>query len=49
MNSVDDLTPDCLGYAGLVYEQVLVCRNVCKKLVLLGFKVTLMESLVACD
>ncbi|XP_060079122.1 T-complex protein 1 subunit zeta-like [Ylistrum balloti] len=23
MNSVDDLTPDCLGYAGLVYEQVL--------------------------
>ncbi len=24
MNSVDDLTPDCLGYAGLVYEQVLV-------------------------
>ena len=24
MNSVDDLTPDCLGFAGLVYEQVLV-------------------------
>lgn len=24
MNSVDDLTPDCLGHAGLVYEQVLV-------------------------
>jgi len=23
MNSVDDLTPDCLGYAGLVYEHVL--------------------------
>ena len=25
MNSVDDLTPDCLGHAGLVYETVLVC------------------------
>jgi hypothetical protein len=24
MNSVDDLTPDSLGFAGLVYEQVLV-------------------------
>ena len=24
MNSLDDLTPDCLGYAGLVYEHVLV-------------------------
>lgn len=23
MNSVDDLTPDCLGYAGIVYEHVL--------------------------
>ena len=23
MNSVDDLTPDCLGKAGLVYEAVL--------------------------
>lgn len=23
MNSVDDLTPDCLGWAGLVYEHVL--------------------------
>merc|ERR1712002_1068433 len=23
MNSVDDLTPDCLGHAGLVYEHVL--------------------------
>jgi len=23
MNSVDDMTPDCLGHAGLVYEQVL--------------------------
>ncbi|XP_063396724.1 T-complex protein 1 subunit zeta-like [Mytilus trossulus] len=23
MNSVDDMTPDCLGFAGLVYEQVL--------------------------
>nr|XP_011426919.1 T-complex protein 1 subunit zeta [Crassostrea gigas] len=23
MNSVDDLTPDCLGYAGLIYESVL--------------------------
>ena len=25
MNSVDELTPDCLGHAGLVYEHVLVC------------------------
>lgn len=24
VNSVDDLTPDCLGHAGLVYETVLV-------------------------
>ena len=24
MNSVDDLTPECLGHAGLVYETVLV-------------------------
>lgn len=24
MNSVDELSPDCLGYAGLVYEHVLV-------------------------
>ena len=24
MNSVEDLTPDCLGHAGLVYETVLV-------------------------
>lgn len=24
MNSFDDLTPDCLGHAGLVYEVVLV-------------------------
>jgi T-complex protein 1 subunit zeta len=23
MNSIEDLTPDCLGYAGLVYEHVL--------------------------
>lgn len=23
VNSVDDLTPDCLGWAGLVYEHVL--------------------------
>ena len=26
MNSVDDLTADCLGYAGLVYEHVLVSQ-----------------------
>ena len=25
VNSVDDLTPDCLGRAGLVYEFILVC------------------------
>ena len=24
MNSLDDLTPECLGHAGLVYEHVLV-------------------------
>lgn len=24
MNSFDDLTPECLGHAGLVYEHVLV-------------------------
>lgn len=24
MNSVEDLTPDCLGHAGLVYEYTLV-------------------------
>lgn len=24
MNSVDDLTPECLGYAGSVYEHVIV-------------------------
>jgi len=26
MNSFDDLTPECLGQAGLVYEHVLVSR-----------------------
>lgn len=25
MNSFDDLTPDCLGFAGQVYEHILVC------------------------
>ena len=24
MNSLDELTPECLGYAGVVYEHVLV-------------------------
>ena len=24
MNSVDELTPECLGFAGVVYEHVLV-------------------------
>ena len=24
MNSLDELEPDCLGYAGVVYEHVLV-------------------------
>lgn len=29
MNSFDDLTPECLGHAGLVYEHVLVsCTEV---------------------
>ena len=27
MNSLDDLTPECLGYAGLVYEHVLVSSS----------------------
>lgn len=27
MNSVDDLTPDILGHAGLIYEQVLVSQR----------------------
>lgn len=27
MNSVDDLTPDCLGYAGKVYEHVIVSTH----------------------
>ncbi len=27
MNSFDDMTPDVLGYAGLVYEHVLVCNK----------------------
>jgi len=27
MNSVDDLTPDCLGYAGSVYEHVIVSHH----------------------
>lgn len=27
MNSVEDLTPDCLGHAGLVYEYTLVSRT----------------------
>ena len=27
MNSVDELTPDCLGNAGLVHEHVLVCAG----------------------
>lgn len=26
MNSFDDLAPECLGQAGLVYEHVLVSR-----------------------
>lgn len=25
MNSLDDMDEDCLGYAGAVYEHVLVC------------------------
>lgn len=28
MNSVEDLTPDCLGHAGLVYEYTLVSDQV---------------------
>lgn len=28
MNSVDDLTPECLGHAGLVYEHTLVSNYV---------------------
>lgn len=45
MNSVDDLTPDCLGSAGLVYEHVLVCISpFCVKLALqvqISFKMIL--------
>lgn len=33
MNSLDDLTPECLGYAGSVYEHILV-RSILKKPVL---------------
>jgi len=33
MNSVDELSPDCLGKAGLVYEHVLVSFQV----VIVGF------------
>ena len=29
MNSVEELTPDCLGHAGLVYEHVLVRTENC--------------------
>ncbi len=29
VNSVDDLTKEQLGYAGVVYEQVCVCLCVC--------------------
>lgn len=28
MNSVEDLTPDCLGHAGLIYEYTLVSDRV---------------------
>ena len=28
MNSLDDLTADCLGFAGHVYEHVLVSKNI---------------------
>ena len=27
MNSVEDLEPECLGYAGVVYEHVLVSNR----------------------
>lgn len=30
MNSVEDLTPDCLGHAGLVYEYTLVSDQMFK-------------------
>lgn len=35
VNSVDDLTEDVLGYAGSVYEYVLVCYFVFKLILLL--------------
>ena len=35
MNSVDELTPECLGFAGVVYEHVLVSTCACDSLLLL--------------
>lgn len=37
MNSVDDLTPDCLGYAGLIYESVLVRHHILSSFFLFHF------------
>lgn len=37
MNSFDDLTPECLGKAGLVYEHVLVCFHVFLSIKACGF------------
>lgn len=37
MNSVDDLTPECLGYAGLIYESVLVRYHILSSFFLFHF------------
>lgn len=37
MNSVDDLTPECLGYAGLIYESVLVRYQILSSFFLFHF------------
>lgn len=39
MNSFDDLAPECLGYAGSVYEHVLV-SFLCCKLVLISLTIS---------
>lgn len=42
VNSVDDLSPEVLGYAGLIYEHTLV--NACNFVLGLGFSLLFIES-----
>lgn len=42
MNSFDDMTEDCLGFAGSVYEHVLVCLGI--NAVSLRFMITLCHT-----